>query len=201
MLLKEVEERISDTNTGMTLRPALGACIRRITLATNPSLFGRYHEVEMDDEFRDLDIPIKAERLRNASVGYFDMYLASLNAVFMDPKTLPYIELLDWEDSSSPPQSFFDHLAQSSVQHLKLYRIPLEKEYAPSLVVSNCLMYFKLWYTQNHLLPTVLGAIGSKSSFFFVLQSLENIKFKIFFFPLPTEIVYIQPLLCKVRRQ
>jgi hypothetical protein len=136
MLLKEVEERISDTNTGMTLRPALGACIRRITLATNPSLFGRYHEVEMDDEFRDLDVPIKAKRLRNASVGYFDMYLASLNAVFMDPKTLPYIKLLDWEDGSSPPQSFFDHLAQSSVQHLKLYRIPLEKEYAPSLVVS-----------------------------------------------------------------
>ncbi len=133
-LLKEVEVRISDTKTGMTLCPAMGACIRRITVATNPSLFGRYHEVEMDDEFRDLDVSIQAERLGNAAAGYFDMYLASLNALFMDPKTLPYIELLDWEDSSSPPQTFFKHLAQSSVQHLKLYRIPLEEEYAPSLL-------------------------------------------------------------------
>jgi hypothetical protein len=40
LLLKEVEERVSDTKTGMTLRPAMGACIRRITVATNPSFFG-----------------------------------------------------------------------------------------------------------------------------------------------------------------
>jgi hypothetical protein len=164
VLLKEVEERISDTKTRMTFRPALGACIRRITVATEPSLFGRFHEVDMDDDFRNLDVPIQAERLRNAAVGYFDLYLASLNAMFIDSRTLPYIELLDWEDSSSPPQTLFDHLAQSSVQHLKLYRIPLDEEYAPSLVASPCLMYCKLWYIQNHLLPTVLGAIDLRSS-------------------------------------
>jgi hypothetical protein len=135
-LLKEVVERISDTKTGMTLRPAMGACIRRITVATNPSIFGRYHEVEMDDDFRDLDVAIQAERLRKATAGYFDMYLGSLNAAFMDPKTLPHIEFLDWEDSSSPPQTFFDHLARSSVQHLKLYRVTTGKRVR---TFSSCL--------------------------------------------------------------
>ena len=33
LLLKEAEERISGTKIGMTLRPAMGACIRRITFA------------------------------------------------------------------------------------------------------------------------------------------------------------------------
>jgi hypothetical protein len=95
----------------------------------------------MVDELRDLNDPIQAEIVRNAVVGYFDLYLALLNAVFIHPKTLPYIELLDWEDMSSPPRTFFDRLAQSSVQHLKLYRMPLEEEYAFSLVVSPYLMY------------------------------------------------------------
>ena len=200
VLLKEVEERISDTKTGMTLRPAMGACIRRITVATKPSLFGPYHGVEMDDDFRDLDIPIQAERLRNAAVGYFDLYLASFNALFIDPKTLPYIELLDWEDSSSPPQTFFDHLPKSSVQHLKLYRIPLDEEYAPSLVASPCLVYCKSWYIHNHLLPTVLGAIDLQSNIFWFNSLCTTLNSKVLFFPLSPEIVCIHLLHCEVRK-
>jgi F-box domain len=128
ILAKEAIERLSDTESGMTLRPAIGACIRRITVATNPGYLALYHKVELTEEFTALDKAIQDERIRDATKGYFDLYLGALESAFSHPKTLPYLELFDWEDRCSPSPVFFNYLTHSNIQHLKLYRLPLEEE-------------------------------------------------------------------------
>jgi hypothetical protein len=140
LLYHEARERNSYTKASTTSRPAIGACIRRITVATHPGYFALYHKVELTDEFTNLDQNIQDERMRDAAGGYFDRYLGLLDIVFSNPKTLPHIELFDWEDRATPPRSFFDRLPRSNVQHLKLYRLPLEEEYVYSQAHCPCLI-------------------------------------------------------------
>lgn len=128
LLQNEAIERFSDAENGRTLRPAMGACIRRITVATNPEYLALYHKVELTEEFTALDKEVQDDRMRDATEGYFDHYLRLLETTLSHPKTLPHLELLDWEDRASPSRAFFDHLTRSNVQHLKLYRLPLEEE-------------------------------------------------------------------------
>ncbi len=128
-LSSESKERSLDKNN-KTSRPAIGSCIRRITVATDPGHLSAAHQISLSQEFNALDKSVQDARLDDASHAYYTKYIGLLSAVLSDWKTLPHVELLDWEDRASPPRSFFDCLPESPIQHLKLYRLNLEEEYA-----------------------------------------------------------------------
>ncbi|KAF7510817.1 hypothetical protein GJ744_005917 [Endocarpon pusillum] len=49
---------------------------------------------------------------------------------------MPHLELLDWEDRISMPNSMFNAFACSSIQHLKLFRVAIEEEFEIELPVA-----------------------------------------------------------------
>lgn len=65
-----------------------------------------------------------------AREAYFDVYIPSIQDILADPHTLPHLELLDWEDMIVLPPSFFESLTLSNIQHLKFFRVVIDKEFA-----------------------------------------------------------------------
>ena len=64
--------------------------------------------------------------MSDASSAFFDGYLFKLRSLL---PILPHLELLDWEDQIALPRSFFDSLACSHIQHLKLFRVSVDDEF------------------------------------------------------------------------
>ena len=128
MLLKEGEERRE--NNGLTLLPSLGACIRRLQIATDPQNVSSRHNIDLAT-LGDIGEDAKKQRLGNAHAGFFGSYIPAIQYIL--PHALPHLELLDWEDKISIPRSFFNALACSSIQHLKLYRISIDEEFGIEL--------------------------------------------------------------------
>ena len=122
-LVNEAKER-NNSNDGLTKRPAIGSCIRRITVVTDSQAFVEHHMLDNWAESTDRELTrVKMDR---ASVFYFGNYLKRIEAVLTD---LPQLQLLDWEDMIALPWSLYSAIMASSVQHLKLYRIPANKTF------------------------------------------------------------------------
>jgi hypothetical protein len=129
-LLDEACERATSPNS-TTSQPSIGACIRRITVATEPGWVSYRHNIDLGREPDPVDedsaLIRERERISLASRFFFEEYLHDLMSIFGDPHILPHLELLDWEDKIPLPRQFFDSLACSSIKHLKLYRILLDE--------------------------------------------------------------------------
>lgn len=127
-LLSEGQER--STNAGSTRFPSLGACIRRITVATDIRWIAYRHEVSLGEAFVELSEDVKHARLKKASDFYFGSYIKAIQyTIILGNYTLPHLELLDWEDMAALPRSFFDDLALSGIQHLKLFRVSVSSQF------------------------------------------------------------------------
>lgn len=124
MLLKEGDERME--NNGLALLPSLGACVRRIQAAANPRNISIRHNLDLST-LNEIDEMARAQRMKASYERYFSTNLAAIQSIL--PAALPHLELLDWEARISMPPSMFNALACSSVQHLKLYRIAIDKEF------------------------------------------------------------------------
>jgi hypothetical protein len=129
VLLEEASERLRN---GLTISPSLGACIRRLTVATDPKWVSHRHSIALDEAFTNLEESLREERLTEAKSLFFDWYIPAVQVVIAN--ALPHLELLDWEDKIILPLSFFTRLAQSPVQHLKLFRIRFDEELEPELI-------------------------------------------------------------------
>ena len=112
---------------GHTRKPALGPCIRRLTVATHPGWINRRHKVALSKDFRALPKKERARRLTAAYDALSGKYYTSIQNLLSNRTVLPHLELLDWEDRISLQPSFFDAIAQSTIQHLKIYRIHVDK--------------------------------------------------------------------------
>ncbi len=132
MLLKEAKERLE--NDGFTLRPSIGACVRRVQFATNPENVSDRHSLDLE-AICEMSEDEKAQRLAGAHAGFFGSYIPAIHQILR--RGLPHLELLNWEDRIAIPPSFFNALACSSVQHLKLYRIPINEEFEVDYNASN----------------------------------------------------------------
>lgn len=75
---------------------------------------------------RHITVDTKVERYPEC----FDDYVLRLQALL---PTLPHLELLDWEDMLDLPRSFFNNIACSHIQHLKLHRVYVEDEFKLSV--------------------------------------------------------------------
>ena len=126
LLQRERQQRA--VNEGLTVSPSLGACVRRMTVATHPDCMSLRHDITLDEEFADLGKEVREERIAKAARMY-DVYLECIENILSDGISLPNLELLDWEDKIALPPSFFNALASSSIQHLKLFRVSIEEEF------------------------------------------------------------------------
>ena len=125
---KLMEEAMDRSNRGgLTGKPALGPCIRRLTVATHPGWISYRHNVELSEGFNALPRKERSKRLTAAYHAIFDTYFTSIQVLLSNRTVLPHVELLDWEDKITLQPSFFDAIAQSTIQHLKIFRIRVDK--------------------------------------------------------------------------
>lgn len=89
-LMGEAVER--GTNGGLTRSPSLGACVRRITIATTPGCVNSRHGLAFQS-LEELDETERNKRLKAASCAFFDVYIPSIQAAL--PSSVPHLELLD----------------------------------------------------------------------------------------------------------
>lgn len=130
-LLAEGRDRAA--NGGTLQHRSIGSCVRRITVATNPGWISHRHGVELRT-INDLDEDEQHKRMMNASKAFFDGYMSRLQSLL---PTLPHLELLDWEDKIALPRSFFNSIAGSHIQHLKLFRVCVKDEFQLRLPNEN----------------------------------------------------------------
>jgi F-box domain len=126
-LIKESTERL--TNRGLTNLPSLGACIRRLTVATSSGWVGFRHNLQLE-ELQTLTPEVKRSKMDKASAMFFDNYIPAIQYIL---PLLPHLELLDWEDRIDLSRDFFQTILLSHFQHLKLFRVAVADEFQVSI--------------------------------------------------------------------
>ena len=128
-IIDKLREEVTDRSNlgGLTGKPALGPCIRRLTVATHPGWISYRHNVELSEDFNALPKKERWKRLTAAHHAFFGTYYTSIQDLLSNRTVLPHLELLDWEDMTTLQPSFFDAIAQSTIQHLKIFRIRVDK--------------------------------------------------------------------------
>jgi hypothetical protein len=127
----EGEDR-SKSPHGAASQPTIGACIRRITLATDANWVSHRHNINLlddSDEEGEDKAKKKGKRMADASHLFFDKYLPLVILLLAWPPILPHLELFDWEDKVVIPRFALETLARSSVRHLKLFRVLIDEEF------------------------------------------------------------------------
>ena len=127
ILLQEGLQRLR--NQERTSQPSLGTCIRRITMATDPDWVTDRLGVGLNDDFVELSKDERDQRRAVASAEFFDEYIPLIQNLLADPRIMPNLELLDWEDKIVLQRSFFDSLLTSTIRHLKLFRVGIEDSF------------------------------------------------------------------------
>ena len=125
LLSEEIQERLS--NNGLTRKPSLGACIRRVLVSTHPGWINHRHHLALNEEFSQKSREDREALEEEAAKLYYDRYVPAIGSIV--ESGLPHLELLDWEDRIVVPRSFFNSFAASSIQHLKLFRVGVDEEF------------------------------------------------------------------------
>lgn len=128
LLLEEKFLRERSNNVLGGIGGAVGPCIRRLTVATNPGWVTCRHDIEASQKFNALEPSVRDDRLARASDA-FSEYIRRIESVLSSRATLPHLELLDWEDRVPLQRSFFNGLTTSNIQHLKLFRVSVNEEF------------------------------------------------------------------------
>ena len=131
-LVSETNERM--VNNGSTSLPSLGACIRRMTVATSQAILRQRFDIPNidhtgDDEAYFEHTKAEAPKWQAAYTAVEEVYLPMVKIILCHGPTLPHLEYLDWEDDVRLSPSFYDALACSSIQHLKLYRPVVDHDF------------------------------------------------------------------------
>lgn len=135
LVMKLMEEALErHRNNDYTLSPSIGACIRRITVATDPQMVTQRHGVSLGES--SLDLEIRRKIMAVADKFYSSIYLAPLISILSDRNAAPHLELVDWEDRIVLPQTFFRSLVTCHAKHVKLYRVAVEEQFELSLAES-----------------------------------------------------------------
>lgn len=124
-LLNEIHERIVDKRS--IVSPAIGVCIRRLQIATNAEWASQRFNINLEEEL-DLE---RDKRLQKAHSVFYGDYLPPIQLILS--WALPHLELLDIQDHVPLPRRFFNAMACSPIQHLKLYQVPLNEEFEITL--------------------------------------------------------------------
>ena len=134
-LQEEAAER--SNHDGLTGKPALGPCIRRITVHTHPKWVEYRHSVEPSKTFMALPKNEQSIRLITACNAFFGSYLTSIQNLLSNRSALPHLEMLDWGDRITLQPAFYDAIAHSTIQHLQLSRLRVDKLFTVNLPQSQ----------------------------------------------------------------
>jgi hypothetical protein len=139
-LVSETNERM--VNNGSTSLPSLGACIRRMTVATSQAILRQRFDIPKmdytgDDEAYMDHTKAEAPKWQVAYTAVEEVYLPMVKIILCHGPTLPHLEYLDWEDGVNLSTSFYHDLACSSIQHLKLYRPVIDHDFEIILPQSH----------------------------------------------------------------
>ena len=128
-IIDKLREEATDRSNlgGLTGKPALGPCIRRLTVSTHRGWIKYRHNVDLSESFNALPRRERSKRLVTAYHALFGTYYTSIQDLLSNRTVLPHVELLDWEDMITLQPSFFDAIAQSTIQHLKIYHTRVDK--------------------------------------------------------------------------
>ncbi|KAI1619857.1 hypothetical protein EDD37DRAFT_613563 [Exophiala viscosa] len=107
--------RLSESRQSSALN--LGACIRRMVVATNGECFQSLHATEYDTLER-VSGDEKEQQLQRAADYYFGSYIPSLT--YIVGRCLPNLELLDWRDKLKIGPKLLQTALQSPILHLRL---------------------------------------------------------------------------------
>ena len=129
--LLRAEDRERDAN-GTTLSPSLGVCIRRIKVIEGSALFHRQINPN-DGSFLRLDSEGKQRKLQKACDFYHEVFFPRVQDILSNRRVLPHLDELVCKCRNAVPQSFFNSLIQSSLQHLKLYDVPIGADFTINL--------------------------------------------------------------------
>lgn len=127
-LLDEIKERIVDSRS--VVSPSIGVCIRRLQIATDAQWASERLNIDYE-ELTEIDKEEKEKRIQKAHSLFFGLYLPTIEVILS--WALPHLELLDIQDHVPLPQSFFNAMACSPIQHLKLYRVTVSEEFEIAL--------------------------------------------------------------------
>ena len=135
-LVSETEERMA--NNGSTSLPSLGVCIRRMTVATSTDILRRRFDIPevkfgSDRELYRSLLEAQQPKWEVAYKAVEGFYLPLVQTILCYGKTLPHLDFLDWEDSISLSPSFYNAIACSSIQNLKLYRPTVNEDFEITL--------------------------------------------------------------------
>ena len=132
LLLKESAERMR--NGGVTKKPALGPCIRRVTVAAEPYWIKALHNIDVSQEFYALPKAEQSSRLGAGRENYFGSYLASIQLLLGFSRiVMPHLELFDWRDSVSLPSEFYESIVKSTIKHFKVDRAGVSEPFLLAL--------------------------------------------------------------------
>ena len=127
-LFGEYKERV--THYGTTTSLSLGACIRSIVVSTDPSWLNHSHEI------RRTELVVLDKNLLKRSGMSYAHYIAILQEILSERTVLPNLQLLDWLERATLPRSCFAAMACSSIQHLRLHQVVIDKEFKSDLPVA-----------------------------------------------------------------
>lgn len=138
-LMAEATARLGSFGSSNNISQSLGVCIRRITVATDPNWLGVRHNIDLESDQLALSVRTRVRRLANASKHIFDDYLPKIRILLCSNIVLPHLESLDWRDKITLPQSFFQRLPWTSIQHLRLSSIKVSEVFEINLPKAfNC---------------------------------------------------------------
>ena len=87
------------------------------------------HDIEISEEFNALPKIEQSKRLSAACDAFFGSYLIHIQELLSNRTVLPHLDLLDWEDKIALQPPFYAAIANSTIQHLKLYRVRVDKSF------------------------------------------------------------------------
>jgi hypothetical protein len=136
VLVKEHNER--SKNSGKTELPSIGACIRNITVATNPGWITYRHKVELSNEFVELEKSVRDALLDEACKGFFEEYVPKIHLVLSTTWNLPRLKSLCWADRAPVNKNFFEAIISSNLQHLVLRNVPVDTKFIFDPSIDQC---------------------------------------------------------------
>lgn len=136
VLVNECKQR--SENDGKTRTPSIGACIREIAVAADPSWITSRHKIELSEEFLTLETGVREARLDNACEAFFGVYMPNISPVLSKTITLPRLENLNWADKAPIDRSLLKAIVSLDLRHLVLQRVSIGEEAPLDLLSKNC---------------------------------------------------------------
>lgn len=111
---------------GSTELPALGPCVRRLTIATSPSLFSHVYRWTFSPDGESFDQDETDRRMQAAAEFHFGFYMVLVRRIVA--RAMPNIDIITWNDSARLDPRTLKAMFESPATRLKLGEAVIDDE-------------------------------------------------------------------------